>query len=295
MSRLVGFVLAALASVAAFGQQPVLPTPAHIVIVIEENKGFDDIIGNDDAAYINDVLVKNGALLTNFCSLHHPSQPNYVELFAGDTLTVCDDTCPPKLFDAVNLGSALLAAHPDSFLGFAENLPDKPRACPTPIVYARKHCPWTDFSNVPDSASRDFKKFPKTDAGFDRLPLVSFVIPNLWNDMHNGSIEDGDEWLRKRISKYADWAMKNNSLLIVTWDEDSDTSYRKKLHCPGGITTVPPQNRIATIIVGEPVKKDWTSSDPYTHLDLLRTILDMAGLPPFAGAVTAKDITGIWK
>lgn len=74
----------------------------------------------------------------------------------------------------------------------------------------------------------------------------------------------------RESAKYADWAMKNNSLLIVTWDEDSDTSYRKKLHCPAGITTSPPQNRVATI-------------------------LDMAGLPPFAGAVTAKDITAIWK
>ena len=41
-----------------------LPRPDHVVIVIEENKGYDDIIGSSSAPYLNS-LVEHGALLTN--------------------------------------------------------------------------------------------------------------------------------------------------------------------------------------------------------------------------------------
>jgi len=37
-----------------------LPVYDHIVIVVEENKDYEEIIGNKDATYINDVLGKEG-------------------------------------------------------------------------------------------------------------------------------------------------------------------------------------------------------------------------------------------
>lgn len=298
MSRINWIIAAGLIAVSASGQATKPPTPAHIVIVIEENKAFDDVIGSKFAPYINKHLVKDGALLKNFFSQHHPSQPNYVAFFAGDTLTVCDDKCPNTPFTAENLGSALLSAG-KSFIGFAEDLPSNPTACPQPVIYGKKHCPWLDFSNVPLTSTRDFEKFPQTDAGFEQLPTVSLVIPNLIHDMHTGAsiateVHKGDEWLDEKIKKYANWAMKNDSLLIVTWDEDSNTTYH--VHCATGvITTTPPDNRIATIIVGQRVKNGTTSETQYTHQDLLRTILDMYAITPFAGAATAKDIDDIWN
>ncbi len=62
--------------------QVTLSRPDHIVIVIEENKGFSDIINSPKASYLNS-LVTQGASLTSFYALHHPSQPNYMELFSG--------------------------------------------------------------------------------------------------------------------------------------------------------------------------------------------------------------------
>jgi len=50
--------------------------------------------------------------------------------------------------------------------------------------------------------------------------------------MHNGGkkgvesqIAAGDDWLGSNLVKYADWARKNNSLLIVTFDE-SDKGFK---------------------------------------------------------------------
>ena len=274
-----------------------LPAPAHIVIVIEENKSFGNVIGSSKAPFINN-LASRGASLTKFFASHHPSQPNYIDFFAGDTLGVCKDECPIGPFTSQNLGAALVGAG-KSFAGFAENLPASgARTTCNDAKFAPKHCPWVDFTNVPASSSQDFSQFPHDAAGFAALPDVSFVIPNLSDDMHNGSsvaaeVGAGDTWLKTNLSAYADWAELNNSLLIVTWDEDS-SSYTT--HCPGTvITTTPPKNRIPTIVMGQPVAPGTTSSTTYTHHDLLRTLLDIYGIAPFGGAATAKDITDIWK
>ena len=292
----VSLVVVALPSLSVAAPPAKLPSPAHIVIVIEENKGFGDVIGSPNAPYINSLVVR-GASLTNFHSLHHPSQPNYIGFFAGDTLGICDDTCPTTAFAAENLGAALLDKG-KTFVGFAENLPPHASSVCKVGNFARKHAPWLNFSNVPGTSSMSFAKFPKDAAGFATLPTVSLVIPNLINDMHNGNaigteVKAGDDWLRDNLDAYAKWAKSNNSLLIVTWDEDSSTNY--KIHCPAVITTPPPPNRIATVIVGGPAKAGTTSSTNYTHYDLLRTLLDMCGIAPFGGATTAKDIDGIWQ
>jgi hypothetical protein len=270
-----------------------LPRPDHVVIVIEENKSYSDVIGSKNAPYLN-ALARRGAVLSNFMAAHHPSQPNYIDFFAGSPLGVCDDTCVLTPFTAPNLGAALLATPGRSFAGFAEDLPKKP-VCDL-NGFAKRHCPWMDFTNVPASATADFSKFPKD---FRKLPTVSIVIPNLTHDMHDGKlvpaeVKAGDRWMRARLGSYARWAQTHNSLLIVTWDEDSNEKYR--IQCPASlINTTPPANQIPTIIAGQHVKRGSRSDTAYSHHDLLRTILDMYGIAPFAGAASANDITGIWQ
>src|SRR5574340_459573 len=114
--------------------------PAHVVIVIEENKSFSTIIGNPDAPYLNQ-LVKQGLLFTDAHAIMHPSQPNYVALFAGSTHRLTDDSCPHDL-SGPNLASELLAKK----LSFAEYSEDMPVAGFTGCsasngLYRRKHNP----------------------------------------------------------------------------------------------------------------------------------------------------------
>lgn len=285
------FVLALALTASAVHAQS-LPRPDHIVIVIDENKSFSDVVGSKHAPYLN-ALAQRGALLTNFTAAHHPSQPNYIDFFAGSPLGVCDDRCIQAPFPANNLGAALLATPGRSFAGYAEGLPAKP-LCDL-NGFARRHCPWMVFSNVPASATRDFSKLP---SDFRKLPTVSIVIPNVMHDMHDGKgiapeVTAGDRWLGRKLAAYARWAETHNSLLIVTWDEDSDENYR--IQCPATVTTSPPANRIPTIIAGQHVKAGSRSAVAYSHHDLLRTILDMYGIAPFAGASSAKDINDVWR
>src|SRR5258708_34128337 len=123
-----------------------LPHPDHVVVVLMENKSFGDVIGSANAPYLNS-LVSRGALLTTYCGLHHPSQPNYIELFSGKEQGVCNDHCPPPPITAPNLAASLVAA-PKTSIGYAENLPANLATCTTPGNYARKHCPSLDFTCI---------------------------------------------------------------------------------------------------------------------------------------------------
>lgn len=84
-----------------------MPRPDHVVIVIEENRSFTQIIGSSEAHYING-LAKRGMLFTQSYGVTHPSQPNYLALFTGTTRGISSDTCPLEL-GGENLASVLNA------------------------------------------------------------------------------------------------------------------------------------------------------------------------------------------
>lgn len=267
-----------------------LPRPDHIVIVVEENVAFKQIIGVGEVAYLNS-LANEGALLTNFFAAHHPSQPNYFVLFSGNQQGVVNDLCsptsPPK--KAPSLGGQLISKGL-TFIGYSEGLPKVGSKTCAAGLYARKHAPWISFADVPNEASRPFTDFP---TNFDHLPTIAFVIPNLVNDMHNGDLgprrKAGDKWLKEQLNSYKEWALTHNSLLIITWDEDN------QLKSVAGANTKPPANHIATILVGQMVKPGAQSDKQYTHRELLRTLQEMYGLPTLPGTKNAIVIDDIWK
>ena len=64
--------------------------PAHIVIVIDENQSYQDVIGNPDAPFVNS-LAAEGSVFASYNAVAHPSQPNYLAMFSGSTQGVSDD------------------------------------------------------------------------------------------------------------------------------------------------------------------------------------------------------------
>ncbi|HTX95855.1 MAG TPA: alkaline phosphatase family protein [Mycobacterium sp.] len=250
-----------------------VPQPAHVVIAIEENRSQNNIIGNKAAPFIN-ALAANGANMGQSFAETHPSEPNYLALFAGNTFGVTKDACPVDGGAAPNLGSELLAAG-YTFVGYAEGLPAAGSTVCSAGKYARKHVPWANFTNIPATSSLPFSAFPM--GNYANLPTVSFVIPNNDDNMHDGSIAAGDAWLSRELSGYANWAVANNSLLIVTWDEDD-----------GG-----PRNQIPTVIYGAHVKPG-TYNEQINHYNVLSTLEQMYGLPKTGLAASAAPITDIW-
>ena len=258
-----------------------LPRFDHVVVVIEENKSYGDIIGQSSAPYING-LAAQGTVFTNAHAITHPSQPNYLDLFSGSDQGVAGDACDPTtVYAGPDLGGQLLSANM-SFGGYSESIPSAGYTGCTDSagLYARKHSPWAIFGDTNGASTNlPYSSFPTTTTGFSSLPTVSFVAPNLQDDMHDGTIQQGDTWLQQNMDAYAQWAKTNNSLLIVIWDEATDFDLT---------------NQIPLIFVGQHVQVG-TNNTSISHYDVLRTLEDMYGLTPANNAATANDITGVWN
>jgi acid phosphatase len=254
------------------GAHGALPEPAHVMVAIFENEDVSHVVGSANAPYLTELA--NSA--ANFDDAHgeaHPSQPNYLALFSGSTQGVTDDHCPIDL-SGDNLAAQLQAAG-KTFVGYSEGLPEAGYTGCKSGQYARKHNPWVDFSGLPASVNQPFSALP---ANYADLPTVSFVVPDLCNDMHDCGVATGDAWAKKNLQPYVDWATQHNSLLMVTFDEDSGTH----------------DNHIATVVAGAGVAA--TTSDQHVdHYDLLRTIEDMYGLGHLGAAADAQGLVGVWQ
>lgn len=260
------------------------PKPSHIVIVILENHSFDQIVGSKNSPYINFLINnKSCALFTQSYAVTHPSQPNYLALFSGSVNGIADDQLPEVFpFKTPNLGEELLKDG-YSFAGYCEDLPVVGYNGKFSSFYARKHNPWVNWQDskingIPKKDNLPFTSFPKD---YKLLPDVSFVIPNQLNDMHDGKEPDriirADEWIKKNLDGYIQWAKKNNSLFVLTFDEDNNTS----------------TNKITTLFVGQKVKGG-KYNEKINHFSLLKTIEKMYKLPYAGESLKAALIRDCW-
>jgi phospholipase C len=258
-----------------------IPAPEHVVILIMENHAYSEIIGAHDAPYINSLATDPSAVLfTNSHAIEHPSEPNYLDLFSGSNQGVTNDGFPQDApFITDNLGRQLLNKG-KTFCSYMEGLPNVGFDGMQSGEYVRKHNPSVSWigkgaNQIPAATNQPFNAFP---SNFANLPTVSFVVPDLNNDMHDGTVRMGDNWIKKNMDAYVQWAKANNSLLIITFDED-DTYHG---------------NLIPTIFIGSMVKGGKDAS-PINHYSVLRTIEDMYKLPYAGAAANARPITDCWK
>lgn len=276
-----------------------LPVYDHIVIVVEENKDYEQIIGNPAAPYING-LAREGASLSRMFAEEHYSEGNYFWLFSGSNQGVgFVDVVPPANMTAENLGHQLFMTK-HSFAGYSEGLPEISSLVPRTTRYARKHVPWPSFVNLPHGNTPDTSsnlRYPQDfPTDFKNLPTVAFVIPDLIDDMHDGglasSIRTGDGWLKDHLDAYYQWAKQNNSLLIVTFDED-DRALAGGLTDPASANRRM-QNHIATIFAGAHIHPgQYQEGNGANHVTLLRTLEAMYGLSRSGKQQTFAEKAGI--
>ena len=263
-----------------------LPNFDHIIVVVEENHTYGQVIGNFGAApYINS-LAAGGASFTNAFGIEHPSQPNYLDLFSGSNQGVNGNvTSPNAPFSTTNLAASLISSG-RTFTGYSESLPfagftgDSFTTNGAQNQYVRKHNPWVNWQDdslpinrLASSINQPFTAFP---SDFNLLPTVAFVAPNQQNDMHDGSINAADAWLNSNIGAYASWASLHNSLLMLVWDEDNNTD----------------NNHVPLVMFGANIHPG-LYGEHVNHFDILRTVEDIYGLPyagASSGATTIRDV-----
>lgn len=284
----VALLLQALFASRSFAQ---VPTPNHVVILIEENYSYSQIIGSSYAPHINAICADtNAAVFSQAYAIEHPSEPDYLDFFSGSNQGVFDDGVPSGYpFTTDNLGAELIAAS-KTFVTYAEDLPsvgyDGATYTAGGANYARKHNPCTNWvgagtNQFPATVNQPYTAFPIF-ANYSTLPTVCYVIPNMTNDMHDGSypgnITIGDTWMFNHLDSLRQWALTNNTLYVIIFDEDDD------LH----------GNNIPCIFYG-PMVKGGTYTEHTDLFSILRTIEDMYGLPHAGSAASGTTITDCWK
>lgn len=250
-----------------------IPRPDHTVVVLLENEDSRKVLGSSAAPYLTG-LARQGATMTESYGVTHPSQPNYLALFSGSPQGTTNDFCPRNFSGRPNLATQLAGAGL-TFTGFAESMPSAGYTGCATGRYQRKHNPWVDFDNVPASSNQTFDAFP---SDYTKLPTVAFVTPNMCHDMHDCSVRTGDDWVRDNLGAYAVWARSHNSLLVVTFDENS-----------GGTV-----NPIATILVGAMVRPG-IYTERMDHYTLLRTLEAAHGLAPLGNAARQNPLSDVWS
>jgi acid phosphatase len=248
-----------------------VPVFDHIVLVMFENHAYSQISGSSSAPYFNS-LAGQGAKFTQSYGVTHPSQPNYLAIFSGSTQGVTNDNCP-LTFSRDNLAKQLLAAG-RSYKSYSEAMPSDGYTGCSSGTYRRKHNAAPDFPSVPAGSNVRFSTFPSS-GNYASLPTVSYVAPDMCNDMHDCSVSTGDSWLKSRMDAYAQWAKTHNSLLIVTFDEDNGSS----------------SNHIFTAFVGAHTQVG-SFSNQINHYNVLSTIESAYGLPHLNAAA---EITNVWN
>jgi acid phosphatase len=253
-----------------------LPHPDHIIFVWFENKAYSNIIGSSSAPYINSLRAK-GTLFSSAYAITHPSYPNYVDFFSGQNNGVTNDDCINSTTRTTANLYTQLKTKGKTFAWYSEGLPSTGSTVCSYGYYREKHNPVTIFSNVPATQNKRFADFP-TD--YAKLENVVCITPNMIDDMHDGTIAQGDTWLKNKLSALATWCITHNSIFVVYFDEDNGVH----------------NNHIPVIAVGQHVMANRQLSTRYDHYNWTRTICSMFYAPNTwtSNLSSRSDITGCW-
>lgn len=290
---LCGFVLAGCGGVSHTQSTPQVPAPAsdHIFVVVLENHGFGEVMGNPVMPYLNSLANAHG-LATNYFADAHPSIPNYFMLTTGNIETV-DDSFTGIISDD-NVVRALGNAG-KTWKAYIQSLPSVGYIGPDVGPYLKRHNPFAYLSDVVNSSAQAANIVPLSQLSADlaagSLPAFAFIRPDAMHDAHNcpdggnnctdqQKLAAADNWLKANIDPVINSPKFGNSVLAITFDEAQQTDFTN-----GG-------GQVATVLVGPHVKAGFHSTSFFQHQSLLRLIMDSLRVGDMPGASASANSMG---
>jgi hypothetical protein len=269
----------------------------HVFVIMMENTGYNALIGNANAPFVNAAASKYG-LATDYFGVTHPSQPNYIAATSGSTNGVTDDN--DTTIDVPNIVDQLQAKH-KTWKAYMQSY----SLCVTPLdhacgnqLYERKHNPFISYQDVQNSPARvanivDFTQL-STDLASGHVADYVWISPDQCHDMHGrGStpadpcdfsqiqalIASGDAFLKSTVRAIThSKAWTGNSVIFIAWDESDFTGsgFNGFGDDSGCCDSVPGQGggRVVMIAITSHSDDPRTSSVPYNHQSMLATIQD---------------------
>jgi acid phosphatase len=257
------------------------------MIIMEENQGYAATLDDCSADRYLCSLASRYASANNWYGVYHPSLPNYLALTSGSTQGCASDSC--GTYSVNNLGNQLSEAG-IPWTGFMESMPS---ACYTGSgsgEYAEKHNPFVHFADIlgPSCASHVLP-YPGSSGlasalGGTRPPDFVWITPNLIDDMHDGTVADGNSWLQTNLAPVLSsaWYANYASTVIVTMDESDVQSSGS---CCGDAVG----GQVPEIIISRNAVGRGRVSTTGDHYGTLRTIEEAYGLPLLGGAANSAN------
>lgn len=270
-----------------------IPVFDHIIMILFENRGFQQVIGNPELPSFNQLATQN-VLLMQYFAVAHPSLPNYIALIGGDTFGISSD-CLDCFINQTSLPD-LIEASGRTWKTYQEDLPS-PCYVGNLGDYAQRHDPFIYFDairNNPARCKHDIVSLKdlNQDLAANQLPNYAFIMPNLCNSAHDCSLARADRWLSQMIQELqASPALGQSYLIFITFDESSsDNSSCCGLPANAG-------GRVPAILISPQAKSGFKDETPLSHYSLLKTILLSWKLPElgFTAQSTTPAITAPWK
>jgi phosphatidylinositol-3-phosphatase len=280
------------ASSSPCGMRTSAPAYTHVVWVMMENHSYGDIINSSSAPYINSLASECG-LATNYHNITHPSLPNYVAATAGLGLSDVKQfkkDCNPS--NRCSTEAPSIFGQGEGWKAYEESMPS---ACdPTDAgEYAVRHNPPPYFRTPSGCVTFDVPYAAlAADLTNGALPAFSFVTPNLIDDMHDGTVADGDAWLAANLPAIFNSTIykSGTTAVFLTWDEGEGGS---SLDC--AINTTDVGCHVATIVISPSTVSGTTSADLFNHYSLLGTTEELLGLPKLGLAASASSMASAFN
>ena len=254
-----------------------------------ENHSYSDIIGSPQAPYINSLASECG-LATNYHNVSHPSLPNYVGATSGlgfNALRAFIHDCNPV--PGCQSAGRSIFGQGETWKAYAESMPAR---CDVHNAgeYAVRHNPPPYFSALAGCEASDvpYSRLA-SDLAARRLPAFSFITPNLIDDMHDGTIAQGDAWLASNLPvilnspEYAN----GSTAVFITWDEG--TGGRSGEDCAANMADS--SCLVATLVLSPSTPAGATSGTLFNHYSLLGTAEQLLGLPALGLAASYPTMT----
>ncbi len=267
-----------------------LPHPSRVAVLVLENRGFGQVIGNPAAPYVNR-LARRYALATRYYSVGHPSVPNYLALTGGSTFGIRHD-CNHCDAGARNLVDQLNAARV-SWKAYFENLPTHGRLGLRTAVYNKHYNPfayYTDLTANPRDRSRIVSFAPlQRDLAAHRLPRFAWIAPNLIHNGHYASLQTTDRYVAGLVPRVLH-ALGPDGVLYLTWDEGVTRAHTGLGGATGG-------GRVPLIAAGGAARRNARLVLPANHYALLRTIEGNFRLPALgqSGSSSTPLLSGLLR
>jgi hypothetical protein len=317
-ARLLAIVVAAVVAACWVGvaraERAPVPRYDHVFVLIDENHGFGQIIGNPAAPEIN-ALAQTYGLATRYSGTSDPSEPNYVAMLGGSDFGITNDD--PYFFPANTVHAPNLLVQLEraglSWKGYFQGMPYAgyrgycfPAKCngipDSDTQYVAKHNGIVNFADM-QNPSEFAKLTPFRQLALDlasgEVANLSYIVPDECRDMHGappwcvdsgapGDVDDnwlvstGDAFVGQAVEEITSsslWETGRNAI-VVTFDEGAGPA-------PGG--------HVATVVIANHGPRGLRDATTYNHYSLLATLEQAFGVGCLLQSCAATPMSPLFQ